>query len=154
MRVKAAGLITVADVSGEAMTRGETVTLLNDMCFLAPAALVSAPIQWEPMDAPHVGVTFTNAGHTIHAVLEFDAAGDLVNFWSDDRGELARDGRTLTAGRWSTPLARSRAFETGPHTRHRLASRGEARYARDGLDYSYIEIDIDEVRYNLRTRSG
>ncbi len=156
MRIRAAGLVTVAEASGPVMTQGETVTLLNDMCFLAPATLIDPAIRWEPIDALHVRAIFTNAGHTVRAELEFDAAGDLVNFRSSDRAELAGDGKTLKAGRWSTPLGGPRMFEVGPAEAGprtvRLASRGEARYERDGVEYAYIELEIDEVAYNLTRR--
>jgi hypothetical protein len=39
MRVKAAALMTVAAADGPEMTHGETVTLFNDMCVMAPATL-------------------------------------------------------------------------------------------------------------------
>lgn len=153
MRVEAAGLVRVADVSGPAMSRAEAVTLLNDMCFLAPATLISPQIEWSPVDDRHANAVFSNGGHTVRAELEFSEAGELVNFHSDDRGELSADGRTLRPGRWSTPLRAYRGFDVSAADAAsrtvRLASRGEARYERDSTDYAYIEVTIDEVVYNV-----
>ena len=85
MRVTAAGLVRLVDVSGHEMNQGETVTLFNDMCVMAPATLVDHAIVWEPVDERTARATFTNAGQTMHAELSFNEAGELSNFWSDDR---------------------------------------------------------------------
>jgi hypothetical protein len=66
MTVKAAGLVTVVDAAGEEMTVGETVTLFNDMCIMAPAMLLDAPIVWEPVDDHTTRARFSNAGHRPH----------------------------------------------------------------------------------------
>ncbi len=147
MRVKAAGVVTVASAAGEAMSQAETVTLFNDMCLFAPATIVEADVRWDVLDARRVRATFTNAGHAIRADLAFDDADRLVNFWSDDRGELSADGRTLTPARWSTPVANYHVF--GPV---RLASHGEARYPRPTGEFAYLELEIDDVVYNVSHR--
>jgi hypothetical protein len=85
MQVRVASLKTVIEAHGPEMDRAETVTLLNDLCVLAPAALVDAPIEWTPIDDHQVGATFTNAGHTVSAVLTFNDDHELVDFVSDDR---------------------------------------------------------------------
>jgi hypothetical protein len=147
MRVKAAALVPVVDVSGNEMTQGETVTMFNDMCVMAPATLIDPAIVWEPVDARIVRASFTNAGHTIRAELSFNEAGELTNFWSDDRYQTSRDGKTVKQVRWSTPLGRYRAF--GPV---RLASGGEGRWHEPGQEYAYIELMLDDVQYNVRSR--
>ena len=38
MLIKILGLFTVVDAKGKEMNQGETVTLFNDMCFMAPAS--------------------------------------------------------------------------------------------------------------------
>jgi uncharacterized membrane protein YphA (DoxX/SURF4 family) len=91
MQVRVASLKTIIEARGPDMDQAETVTLLNDLCVLAPAALVDAPIEWTTIDDHHVGVTFTNAGHTVSAVLTFNEKHELVDFVSHDR--LAAVGR-------------------------------------------------------------
>ena len=104
------------------MDRAETVTLFNDMCILAPGALVGPGITWEPVNASTARARFTHRGHTITATLFFDADGRLVNFESDDRSRSSPDG-TFTKLRFSTPLRDYRDF--GPL---HLAGYGEARW--------------------------
>ncbi len=62
-RVRVASLLPIADAHGPEMIQAETVTVLNDLCVLAPAALVDAPIDWQTLGARRVRATFTNAGH-------------------------------------------------------------------------------------------
>ena len=143
MVVKAAGLVPVARAAGDVMTRAETVTLFNDMCVLAPGSLIERGIVWGPVNPHMVTARYTNSGHTIQAVLTFNDAGDLVNFSSDDRGELTPEG-TARQVRWSTPLGSYRSF--GPV---RLASQGEGRWHEADGEYAYIELTIDQVEYNI-----
>ncbi len=136
MRVRLLSLLPVAGGSGLDFTRTETVTVLNDLCLMAPGALVDRRIAWKPIDARTVEATFTQGPHTVRATLLFDERGALVNFWSDDRPALAPDGRTFLPQRWSTPVGDYR-LQGGLM----LASRGEARYAAPTGEYAYIQFD-------------
>jgi hypothetical protein len=146
MRVKLLSLFPVAHAAGPAFTRTETVTLFNDRCIMAPATLVDPAIRWREIDARSVEGTYTNGPHTIRAVLLFDDAGALVNFWSDDRPSLAPDGITFVPQRWSTPVGGYR--RQGPFM---LVSRGEARYATTTGEYPYIQFDDLDICYDLRS---
>jgi hypothetical protein len=147
MHVYVAGLIPVARAGGEDMTRSETVTMLNDMAMLAPGALLDSSIQWTPVDDCTVTASFENAMMRVQATLEFNDAGDLVSFESGDRRQLGPGGTTFTHARWSTPLDRYRAFGS-----IRLASHGEARWHTSESSYSYVEVSIDDIQYNVRAR--
>jgi hypothetical protein len=147
MTVKAAALVPVVEMSGNEMNQGETVTMFNDMCVIAPATLIDPAIEWNPIDDRTVRASFTHAGHTIRAELSFNDAGELTNFWSDDRFQTMPDGKSMKKVRWSTPLTDYRPFG-----RVRLASGGEARWHEPSGDYAYIELTFDDVRYNVRSR--
>jgi hypothetical protein len=60
--VKLLNWINVVEAKGEKMTQGETVTLLNDMCLIAPATLIDDRIEWETLGDTLVKAHFTN-GH-------------------------------------------------------------------------------------------
>lgn len=143
MQVRVLSLYPLIDTGGPSFTAGETVTVFNDMCVMAPATLISPAITWKFIDDQRVQGTFTNAEHTIRAMLYFDDSGALVNFTSDDRPALAPDGKTLLPQRWSTPLAEYRK-----HGAFWLASHGEVRYAPPSGEFTYAEFDIREVTYN------
>jgi hypothetical protein len=143
MRVKAAALVPVASAEGPEMTKGETVTLFNDMCIMAPATLVDPAIVWEAVDDRTARAQLSIAGHTIRAELAFNERGELTNFVSDDRSQTTADGgfRRL---RWSTPVGGYRSYGAV-----RLASGGAARWHEPEGEYAYIELTIDDVRYNV-----
>jgi hypothetical protein len=140
MRIRLLSMFPVVDLKGPVLTRTETVTVLNDMAIMAPAALLDAAIRWRQIDERQVEAIFTNGANDVRAVLVFDASGALVDFWSDDRPALAADGVTLQPQRWSTPVGDYRLQGA-----LRLASRGQARYAAPGGDYAYAEFDGIEV---------
>jgi uncharacterized protein DUF6544 len=147
MRVRIAGLVPVINAAGETMAQAETVTVFNDMCVMAPHTLVAPAITWRTIGADAAEATFTNGGHTIRAVLEFNEAGALVNFRSDDRYQISPDGKTMKRVPWSTPLRHYRPFGSA-----RLSSGGEARWHEADRDYAYIEFDLDDVQYNVSSR--
>ncbi|MHB1140023.1 MAG: DUF6544 family protein, partial [Microthrixaceae bacterium] len=143
MQVRVASLIPIVDAHGPEMDRAETVTLLNDLCVLAPAALVDAPIDWTPLDDRHARATLTRAGHTVSALLSFDEHHDLVDFVSDDRFRASADGRTFTQQRWSTPISDYRSFDG-----RRVASLGTGRWhPEDEPEFDYLEFRLDDITY-------
>ena len=142
MQVRIAGLFDIVNASGPEMTQGETVTMLNDMCMLAPAALVDAPITWQPAGDRQVRATYTNAGKTISAVLTFDDAGDLVGFVSEDRYQS--DGKTYRRLPWSTPLRNYRDFGGV-----RVAAEGDAMWREpDAGEWVYGRFVLKRLTYN------
>jgi hypothetical protein len=145
MRVKAAALAPVAIAEGREMSQSETVTLFNDMCVMAPATLIDPAIAWETVDSHTARAIFTNASYTIRAELSFNDAGELINFVSEDRYQASPDGKSMKRLRWSTPLSEYRSFGAA-----RLPSVGEGWWHDSPNDYAYIELTIDDVRYNVR----
>jgi hypothetical protein len=143
MRVKVCSVLPMVNAAGPDMDRAETVTLFNDLCILAPAALVDAPITWQDLDDHHVRGVFTNGAQTVTADLTFDD-GDLVDFVSDDRLSTSRDG-SLTPQRWSTPVRDHARLGT-----RRLATYGEGRWHTTNPDgeFAYLEYHLDAIINN------
>ena len=148
MRVKLASLVPMVDASGPRMDQAETVTLFNDLCLLAPAALVDARIRWEPIDHHRARGSFSNGDHTVSADLTFDDDGDLVDFVSDDRLRASRDGTSFTAQRWSTPV---RTY--GTFAGRRVIASGEGRWHAPSPEgeFTYLEFDLDHLRHIVGT---
>ena len=85
MRVMLLGLIPVVDVSGSELDQAETVTWFNDLCLLAPGALLDPRVTWSAVDDHAATARFAHKGITISARLVFDDQDRLVDFISDDR---------------------------------------------------------------------
>ena len=143
MQVKAASVATVVDAKGPQMNQSETVTLLNDMCILAPATLIDGDVRWEALGPHSVKAVFSNAGNRIASVLFFNERDELVNFQSDDRYQSA-DGKTYTLYRWSTPVRDYRTF--GGVT---LASHGDASWRMPSGELEYGRFDLLRIEYNV-----
>ena len=144
MQVKVVGIVPMVDARGDVMDRSETVTLLNDMCLLAPGTLLEPTVVWEPVDARTVRARFTNGAHTIAATLFFDEDGLLTNFESSDRSRVSPDGKTFTQLPFSTPVRDYRSFGA-----ERLAARGDAVYTLPDGPFTYGEFELVDIAYNV-----
>lgn len=147
MRVRIARLFDVVNLHSTdpahiELARTETVTLLNDLCFFAPSALLGSQFEWRVIDDLHTEVIFTNGPHTVRATLVFDGMGDLVDFISDDRGELQRGGK-LVIRRWSTPMQEIREFDG-----RRVPTRGEAIWHRPEGPFVYGRMMLRSIQFD------
>jgi hypothetical protein len=143
MVVRVAGLFNMVDLRGTDLRKAETVTVLNDMCVLAPGSLLDARLTWLAMDEARAQVTFANGANTVKAVLHFNERGELVNFFSDDRLARGDDG-VLHAYRFSTPLRDYRDFGG-----YRLAGHGEAVWHYPEGEFAYGKFDLKRIAYNV-----
>jgi hypothetical protein len=145
MQIKVAAMLLVVDAKGPEMNHGETVTMFNDMCIMAPATLIDKNIRWESIDSLTAKATFTNEGNTISAMLYFNENGELVNFTSDDR-YLSEDGKVYKKYPWSTPMKNYKDFGG-----MKLASYGEASWQMPSGEFVYGKFNILDVEYNCET---
>jgi hypothetical protein len=142
MEIKIAGIFKVVDAKGPEMNQGETVTVLNDMCFMAPASLIDKNIHWEEIDPLHVKARYTNDIITVEAILTFDPDGRLVDFISNDRFETA-DGKNYKNYPWRTPVK-----EYGTFNGYRLPSKADVIWVYPGGEFCYGMFDLEEITYN------
>jgi hypothetical protein len=141
-QIKIVGLIKVVDAKGPEMNQGETVTVFNDMCFIAPATLIDKNISWEIVEPLVVNAKFTNGAITIGATLYFNDKGELINFISYDRFETI-DGTTYKNYPWITPVAGYKDING-----YRLVSSAKLIYKRPDEDFCYGEFELVNVEYN------
>jgi len=144
MVIKLLNLFTVVDAKGPEMNQAETVTVLNDMCFMAPGSLINRNITWETMDSGQVKATFTNGQITVSAILTFDEEGKLVNFLSFDRFETS-DGKIYINNPWETPVKEYRTVNG-----YRLPSKADVIYKRPEGNFCYLEFRLEEIKYNVK----
>lgn len=143
-QVRVLSLATVVDAKGPEMNRGETVTIFNDLCLLAPAMLLDPSIRLEPIDAHAARATFTRGAQTVSAELRFDDQGELVDFTSEDRSRASPDGASFTRMRWSTPVRDYRAFGA-----RRAFGFGEAKWHDPSGTFSYGEFELQQLEFNV-----
>ncbi len=145
MRVNVCSLFTMVDAGGPEMDRSETVTLFNDMCVLAPAALIDSAITWQAVDDGRVRATFTNGDHIVAAELVFNDRHELVDFVSDDRSRSLANGKSFRCERWSTPISEYRTIGG-----RFLGTFGEARtHAPEPEgEFAYLKFHLDDITYN------
>jgi hypothetical protein len=142
-RVRLAKLIPVVNAQGPKMNQSETVTLFNDMCIFAPATLIDKHIHWKSIDSHTVQGSFTNAGNTISATLVFGEQGELINFISNDR-YMSIDGKKYQKYQWSTPVRDYKEYDG-----IKIASKGKAIWKTETGDFTYIETEITDLKYNV-----
>ncbi len=144
MLIKLFGLFTVVNAKGKEMNQGETVTVFNDMCFMAPASLIDSNIQWKEIDDLTVDAKFTNGNITISATLFFTEEGKLVNFLSNDRFETT-DGKTYINNPWITPVTGYTDING-----YRLPASAKLIYKRPDEDFCYGEFKLINIEYNCK----
>jgi hypothetical protein len=140
--VRVASLVNMVDQAGEDISAAETVTVLNDMCVLAPGSLVDARLAWEAVDDRTAIVTFTNGPHRVSATLVFNEEDELVDFWSDDRPDSSTGA--FRPMRWSTPISDYRLIDG-----RRLPTRGRAVYAYPDGPFTYGAFTLRSIAYDV-----
>ena len=148
MRVKACSLVPMVNAAGPDMDQAETVTVFNDLCILAPAAIIDAPVTWQRVDDHHVCGTFINGAHTVTAELVFSDDHDLIDFISDDRLRASSDAKNFTPQLWSTPVREYRTIDS-----RRVGTHGEGRWhaPKPEGEFAYLEFNLDQITYNTGT---
>lgn len=141
MKIKILDLFTIVNESGGLMNQAETVTLLNDICLLAPSLLIDDRITFEEVDESHVKVFLNNNDIMVSALLTFDTEGKLTDFYSEDRYYL--NGDVMESVPWSTPI-----YEYKDINGYKLPSIGEAVWHFEDRDFIYIKLNIEDVVYN------
>jgi hypothetical protein len=140
-QIRILGLFTVVDARGEKMDKGETVTVFNDMCVMAPVTLIDRNIEWEVLDDLSVSAKYKNGNITINATLQFNDRGELVNFISNDRYET--DGKVYKNYPWETPISEYRDVRG-----YRLPSKAKLIYKYPDTDFCYGEFELVDIEYN------
>jgi hypothetical protein len=143
MDIRLLSLYRVQYASGNIMDTTETVTYFNDLCCLAPAALIDKRISWQSIDSNTVHAVFSNNAIRISAVLYFNAKAELVNFVSDNR--YATVGKTLKKYRWWTPLKNYKDYNG-----YRHAGYAETIYAYPKADFCYGIFKLQSIEYNCK----
>jgi len=140
--VKMLNWFSVVDARGTKLDQAETVTVFNDMCFIAPATLIDKRINWLEVDSTTVKAVFSNGNIAVSALLSFKENGELINFISNDRFET--DGKTYTSYPWETPVESYRLLNG-----YFLPGKARLIYKKPEGDFTYGELEFKSVKYNV-----
>ncbi len=110
----------------------------NELMWL-PTGYLGDNVQWEAVDDTHARATMTDQGISVTALFTFDEEGRLTNFEADRYCSY-----TEQIERWSTPLDTYAEFSG-----LQLPSHGQGVWLLDSGDYSYIELVIEDIRYDV-----
>ena len=139
MDVRLFGLFRVMHASGDVMNKTETVTLFNDMCFLAPPSLIDERIKWKELNDSIVLANFSNQGISISAELHFNYLHQLINFISYDRTDVS----VMKTYKFSTPVIGYREING-----YNLFSAAQAIWDYPEGPYTYGFFNLFEINYN------
>lgn len=139
-QVRIAGLKSMVDKRGAGLTNDETVTIMNDVLVMAPAAVLDLPFTFETTSTHTVRATFRNAGYTVSASLTFDDGGDLIGFESADRAHDREGGAAI----WSTPISGYRVVDG-----IRIGALGDANWIDSSGEWTYGRFQILSIAYNV-----
>ena len=143
-RVRVLSALQIVSAAGPDMNRSETVTILNDLCLLAPSALLDPSMHWEASTEDSARVRFERGHESVRAELRFNAAGELIDFISDDRSKASADGKSFERLRWSTPFSAYQTFGA-----RRIFARGEAQWHPPEGAYAYGDFELVGIEYNV-----
>lgn len=140
MNIKLFGLIDIVKIKDENLAKGETVTVFNDMCLMAPGFLVDKRIAWEPMNDTTAKATLSNGAIKVSAVLYFNQQGQLIDFISNDRYET----NTKQWLPFSTPVSEYKTINN-----MNLISYGEAVWHYPDSAFVYGKFRTMKIEYNV-----
>ena len=100
MLIRAGGLVTVADGTGEKFDQGALLRYLGEMVWF-PSGAVAPYIRWEPIDDRKARATMSHRGVEGSAVFEFDDQGRLTQLLAKRYfGDRALEDWVVRATEW------------------------------------------------------
>ena len=131
---KIGGLATMVDAPAD---EAALMRYFNELLWL-PTAYLGDHVQWEAVDEHSARGTLTDHGMQASALFTFDEDGPIVNFEADRYCST-----TGQIERWTTPIE-----EYGEFQGYRVPLRGQGTWKLDDGDFTYIEMDIEDVKFD------
>lgn len=139
MDIRLLSLFQVQYFDGTEMNTAETVTFFNDLCIMAPAALIDKRIEWEEVNAHTTRARFVVNNHIVNATLFFNDEGALIDFESFDRFNTQKNKRM----RWTTPIKAYTEING-----YKLASEADLVYSYPNQEFVYGQFKMKQILYN------
>ncbi len=140
MLIRLLSLIPVVDVSGPEIDLSALIIFINDM-VMWPSAFLSDYIHWTAINETSAELHVDLHGKQFTAVTQFNEAGEMVNFITEDRYRTV--GKGSKQDQWSTPF---RLYHEVNGLR--IPSQGDAIWHLPEGEFRYIQVSIDQVVYD------
>jgi hypothetical protein len=140
MLIKLLGLFKVGEASGAEMDQAALTRYLSEAIWF-PTALLNEYVRWEPVDVNSARATIEYAGIQSSGVFHFDNEGKLKTFMTE-RYQSEEDKFTLKP--WSTPIQAYKEMNG-----LNLPYKGDAVWHIDNREFTYIEVEITELKYTF-----
>ncbi len=139
MYIRAGGLVTVADGTGERFDQGTLLRWLGEIVWF-PSGALSPAVSWEAVDEHSARATVSHRGTTASALFRFDDRGRVTKL------EAKRwfDGKTLED--WEIPIT-----DWGTIRGVEIPTKGTATWKlapEQGGDFEYYRWEITDVEVN------
>ena len=140
---------SIVDVKGPALTHAEdAATLFNDLCCLAPGALLSPDITWRPIDNRSVAAYFTLGVNTVRPRA---ALRRKVGIWRISSPTAAEPCPPTAAPSPRCVVDALRDYaEVGPA---RVATKAKVNWQPDSGTWTYGEFELTSLAYNVANRT-
>ncbi len=140
VRVRLANLFQLLKATGPRMDHSSAVRFLSEVVWF-PSAFLGKSFAWTGIDDSSAQVSFTAYGTSVSGRLHFAPDGRPTNFVSR-RYKDVHDAAPLL---WSTPVT-----DYGTFCGLTLPSRGQAVWHLESGDFTYIDVQVEEIRYDSR----
>lgn len=140
MLIKLLSLITVVDARGKEMDQGTLLRYLGETVWF-PTAALSNYIKWEGIDSHSAKATMSYGGVTAAAVFKFNDKGEVIDFVCE-RYRTVGDQYILET--YSVPMKDYKEFNG-----IRIPTKGEAVWKLKTGDFSYYQVEITDIEYNI-----
>lgn len=138
MLIKAGGLVTVADGTGEKFDQGTLQRFLGEIIWF-PSAALAPYLAWEPVDEKSARATMSWKGTTASVLFEFDEKGRVARL----SAKRWFNGQTLED--WAIPITEWKTLRG-----IEVPTRGDATWK---ADFSYYRWEIVDVEANKGLKS-
>lgn len=142
MLIKMNALINIVDATGEKIDEGSLQRFLGELVWF-PSLALSEYISWESITENSAKATMNYEGTTGEGVFYFNGNGDFVKFiakrFQGNQPDAKRKDWILTVDDYAT-------FEG-----IRVPSKMKATWALDSGDWTWLELEILNIDYNLST---
>jgi hypothetical protein len=132
------GLLQVMRARGQEASEGEVLRYLAELPWVPQAMLANRQLEWHELDAQAVEVTTRVGSARVTVRLEFDAAGDIVGTWCDERPYL--EGKASVPRPWAGRFS-DHAVVGGI----RIPTRGEVRWELPDGPFTYWRGTITSI---------